>query len=328
MRKMKVCQLAVLALLALAGLARTSLAGDNGCLERTVPVNVLAKDGKPVLGLRTANFRGMFRGKPVEIVSAAYDTGPRRVVVVLDSSGSMLEKWEVELTVARTLVSSAPPQDSFALFTFATRGEDRVDFSRGRRAVTDELVKLETKNWDLRKGTSRRTALYDALEAALDLLQPAQVGDSICLISDGGENASRTRLPGLKSRLLASGVRLFALATDEPVVFGSVEIPAGPEVLRELVETTGGDSRMFGSNKLPSSSYTRKPLQLTSADRRIFSDVALALGGEISQFYRLELKLPQTVDKPRGWSLKVVETGVSRKQDFRVVYPHELAPCK
>src|SRR2546428_12528825 len=79
-----------------AGLLLEALAQETPCLRRTVMASVTLA-GQPVASVPTSSFKGEFRGKPVRILSATRDLGPRRIVVLLDASASMAgfqkEKW-------------------------------------------------------------------------------------------------------------------------------------------------------------------------------------------------------------------------------------------
>jgi hypothetical protein len=66
-------------------------AQDNGCTSRTVPVGVVDREWNLVRGLSAANFRANLHGQEVKILSAAIDTSPRHIVLLLDASGSMME---------------------------------------------------------------------------------------------------------------------------------------------------------------------------------------------------------------------------------------------
>src|ERR1700693_5679431 len=59
------------------------------CTHRMVFVSVLDREGNAVPGVTAADFRATVDNKPANIVSAVRDAQPRRIVVVLDASGSM-----------------------------------------------------------------------------------------------------------------------------------------------------------------------------------------------------------------------------------------------
>jgi hypothetical protein len=48
---------------------------------------------------------------------------------------------------------------------------------------------------------------------------------------------------------------------------------------------------------------------------------------EITDFYRLTLKLPEPLDKPRDLELDVVDRNGKKDSHWLVVFPHRLAAC-
>lgn len=48
----------------------------------------------------------------------------------------------------------------------------------------------------------------------------------------------------------------------------------------------------------------------------------------MTTFYRLEIELPQEVDKPREWRLELVPREGFKVKDLRVVYQRKLLPCE
>jgi hypothetical protein len=317
---------------ALAGVTpgRGVPAEGNPCLDRTVAVTVTTEDGRLVKGLVAANFRATSRGHAVRIVSATYDTGPRRIVLLFDTSGSVIGDkalMSVSLKVAEDLVSAAPPQCSMAFLTFAGNVEDRVTFSEGRQAVVDEIAKLRDTQWS-RKGPERRTALFDALLEGVSLLRPMHSGDALYLLSDGGEYGSRTSPSELSRALLSVRVRLFGFVTVAPEV-GEVEGNRLPSILSEIAAPVAADFVVWtpkgGWTQLLSSSYVLG----AAANDPLVKFASQGLLREISELYQLEVRLPQAPKKPLDWRLDVVsaETGKVSK-DLKLIYPHKLAACE
>jgi len=145
-----------------------SQAQQDSCLHRTIAVNVLSEDVHTIEGLSTQNFRGKVRGHTVKIVSVNRDSGPRRIVIVLDASGSMRDVWRLEISAAEGLLNT-DKDSSFALLTFSTQIDQRIDFTPDRKKLLDLLAGLEGSTNGSPKG---RTALRDALAGSLDLLRP------------------------------------------------------------------------------------------------------------------------------------------------------------
>lgn len=109
-----------------ASLVRVATAQQDPCLDRTVAVNVLMEKGESVKGLTEQSFRAEFQHKTVQVVSAKRGIAPRRIVIVLDSSGSMIQspEWDAASAAAVRLFSIAPSNTSFALLSFSTGVEE------------------------------------------------------------------------------------------------------------------------------------------------------------------------------------------------------------
>jgi len=296
-------------------------APQDPCLNRTVLANVLTPDGTQVRSLVAANFRATLRGQPVDIESGGYNIGDRRVVVLLDVSASMVSdrsKLEASTTFSGNLLSSTPLLVSFALLTFTDRVEDEVNFGQGRRAVSDELAKVDTTNWE-RVKRDHKTAWLDTVLEALRRLEPPRRGDAICLITDGVDNASNTHPTQVRKALLRSGVRLFGLLIADPSFPGRDLVQEGfgfPEDLRGLVVDSGGSIMTL---TYPDPTAPRRPWS------QAMLSYARQLGVEISEFYELNLTLPGPLSKPREWKLEVVDSKVNKH--LQIVYPRQLASC-
>jgi hypothetical protein len=135
-------------------------AQTDPCLDRAIPVNVYKRQGAAVSELTTASFRARIRGKTVGITSAAYDNGPRRLVILVDVSGSMISEGRLScgFEFARDLNLSAPSQESLPLLAFSTRIEDSVCFGQARSSVLAEIDKLQAANWTRLKGVRTEDA--------------------------------------------------------------------------------------------------------------------------------------------------------------------------
>ena len=225
----------------------------------------------------------------MEILSVNRDAGPRRIVIALDASGSMRDVWRLELFAAEGLLNS-DRDSSFALLTFSTQIDRRIDFTQDRKKLLKDLAELEVPSNGNPKGM---TALRDGLAAAVDLLQPVQSGDAVFLVSDGGDNASQLKDSPLKDALVRSGVRLFALITGEDFR-GSRSITneeiGGPEWVRGLVAATGGDSTIFQVGVDSASTFSPRfhaPVKLSKHGQQVVSFATEGFNKEIIDLYRL-----------------------------------------
>ena len=294
-------------------------AQEPPCLQRTVVANVLTEAGQPVADVPASSFRGTFRGKPVRVLSATRDLGPRRVVVLLDASGSMLDggaKWPLARRAVGDILNALPAKNQITLLVFAAKVDAVVGFSEGRQAIADKIAALEAGRKAFPKG-SRNTALLDAMLQGLSLLQPAQQGDVIYLISDGGDNASRAEPDKLERELLATGVRLFALGFVDPSGNRSRtrDELIGSSLLHDFAEDTGGALLILEGYSFEG----KREAELNLSLRRLYS--------QMTEFYRLEVALAEPIDKPGRWKLKLVDDDGKEVKPWHPAYQSVLLPC-
>jgi hypothetical protein len=297
------------------------LHGQNtGCTERTFIANVFDHGVLPI-SLMKENFQITYRGQKLAPHFVSYSEGPRRVMVLLDMSGSMktpqgnAAKWRVAKLAAWDVLTALTPGSKIGLMTFATNVLTRVPLSSNRDAIADWLNGEKAQNVDLLKG---RTALYDAIESALDQMRSYEPGDAIFVITDGGENASEVRRSKVQNALRESGVRLFTLMVPTDMYTAPVEFD-GRKNLAALSNDSGG---------------IVDPLDTEHGwgmfDDRLKQELRVhitRLSLQISSFYALAVDLPEDPHKTKRWEVTLLEAG-KRNRDAWVGYPHEIPPCQ
>lgn len=286
--------------------------------------NVVDAQGFPIAGFEAKHFMGTFRGQPVKIVSAQWESTPRRIVVMLDASASMLggSKWDLARRAAGDLISLIPAENSVAFLTFGDQVYDKVAFSQNPKQALDKIAALQ----DPRKTHAKvggRTALFDALSKTLAMFGTPRSGDVIYLITDGGANAGKTKQNEVERALLASGTRLFVFTLFEPLRPVTPEELDAPPLMRDLTKLTGGN--LIAVLIQPLGRVT-----LYDSSGRTYATLATQVRTQYQQmtgFYQVEIELPQNVDKPREWKLNLVGGGQFRPRDFELTYPRKLLPC-
>jgi hypothetical protein len=311
-----------IAFLAVLSGAGSLQAQTDQCVRRSVPVNVVNDRGQPVTGLTEDNFTASIHHQPVKIVSLVPDGTARRVMIVLDASGSMTgEKrmWHLYLAVGRNFVAPIPEGTLIGLVVFSSKIEENIPLGTSKKSLQDELARLDPGTRALPKGL-RQTALWDALEAAASEFDKPQQGDAIYAITDGGDNASKTSEKPLGEELLSRGIRLFTFSVDPSAGPKTPEESNGPTSLMELTQATGGYAL-----RLPNSPLGGPPSLLNGAGKLTPEGELLMLQfRQIFSFQRIELQLPKAPNKTQDWNLKM--TGMKTK-DLTLTYPHRLAGC-
>jgi Ca-activated chloride channel homolog len=156
------------------------------------------------------------------------------VGLVIDASGSMRLKLGEVIAGSLRFAQLSNPDDEL----FAIRFNDDV-----RDAIADRRFLLASDFGALHAALRSlvpegRTALYDALMAALDRLDTATRARKILvLISDGGDNASQATLDRVlrRARASASNAAIYAIG-----LFDRDDPDRNPGVLKALASATGG----------------------------------------------------------------------------------------
>jgi hypothetical protein len=307
----------------LGSVSRPVPAQDAPCTTRTILATVIDQQGNVVRGLTAANFRGKFRGQPVRILSLAPDNHPQRIVIVLDLSGSMWGEhgeWEIVPELIADAFRIMAAECSFALVVFSGAILESTGFGQTTTTLEKKLAALSREPEKFRK--NRKTALYDALMAALVKLSPSVQGDAIFVITDGADNSSKTKPSEMENAFLKAGVRVFAfmpLARIDHRMRTPEEI-LGPELIQNLVRVKGGNLVSYVSATQYFEPSAEARMQIRTAVSPLYE--------QMGQYDRLEIRLPAPLEKPRSWKLEVVDENGKPNRNLRALYPKQLMPCQ
>ena len=335
------CSLArsVTTMLAILLAVPAAAAQSDACLRRSVPVTVTTNRNQPITSLTASDFKVSLRRKPIKILSATLDDSPRRILLVLDASGSMIasnQEWNSLLDVGVDLLNSTRDRDQAPLLVFSSHVETKVEFTSDRSSLIRALTDLRSRShFDLKE--RRTTALWDALQEGIPLFGTLGSGDVLYIISDGDDRSSESRPAALET--YTSRLRFFALIPGAEYDWTKIpEIPSTPdfvtasEPLERLVEKSGGawvirpsENPLFHGSE---SSYSRNSDQTTELwkSMKAFPEKVRTQIADVFAFQRLELELPEAVTPSAEWQLSL--SGGAGKKGLSLAYPHELTPCE
>ena len=154
------------------------------CQSRSVPVAFRDAHSRPIRTILVRDLEAKVRGKPVKIISLEPDRRPRRVVLLMDTSGSMhgMDKdsnlWSLELEFAQHFAATQKEKLQVALLTFGARVYDTVEFSPRSAAVEKRLSELAGDQQYLKTTVKGRTALYDAILHGIELVDHPTSADA------------------------------------------------------------------------------------------------------------------------------------------------------
>jgi Ca-activated chloride channel homolog len=210
-----------------------------------LPVTVSNKQGGFVADLPQQRFLVYDNGRRQEIALFSNEDTPVTVGLVIDTSGSMKTKLPEVVVAAGTFKRRSNPQDE--MFTVA--------FNDTVRHAAPPVSGDTTFESDLRSLVAQgRTALYDGLSASLERMTLAtRPRKALILVSDGGDNASRSTLEQVLMKARRSNVTIYAVGLFDPD-----DPDRNLKVLKSLAESTGG------ARFLP-----RSPSELVEACERI-----------------------------------------------------------
>lgn len=201
-----------------------------------VLINVTVTDpmNRFVTGLEKEHFK-LFEEKAEQTISQfSSEDAPLSVGLVFDASGSMGTKLSKSRQAAAQLFKTANPEDEFFLVQFNNRPELSVGFTTNTEDIQNRLTFTQAKG---------RTALLDGVYMAMNHMKKARnPRKAIIILSDGGDNSSRYTESEVKNLVREADVQVYAMGIFEPIAGRgrSAEEMAGPGMLTELAESTGG----------------------------------------------------------------------------------------
>src|SRR3954470_16401361 len=169
-----------------------------------IPVSVTDPYQRPVLDLKTQNFRVFEDGAEQKISKLSLEEEPVSVGMVFDASNSMRHKLGNSRQALAEFLRSSTPGDEFSLWKFGSRPEPVCLFTMDGEEIEDGLSRIQPHGY---------TSLFDALYLALNQMKRASLGTKALLVlSDGGDNNSRYTEQEIKTMVREADVRIFSIS--------------------------------------------------------------------------------------------------------------------
>jgi hypothetical protein len=278
--------------------------------KATVSLNSVASDLTVQRDIRADDLEVLVDGKQSRVVSLSLDSRPRRVVMMVDDSGSMTASgqssgWGTAFPTVVFAINSTPSNASVALVTFGDKLLQESNGFEDRQGIGTRVRELATRK------PRGHTALFDSIDEAVSLFEEPQLGDTTFLVADGNDNKSRTSLRKLREKLIAHGVRVFFFyALHEGFVPG--EEMEGASLMEQLAEFTGGY-------------FIRIPWNEIRGNEQAWSaKLSPQIASQVEGIYQLELDLSGSVGSTA--CVKVAFVDRKRERNTRLVYPRQLKP--
>jgi Ca-activated chloride channel homolog len=185
-----------------------------------------------VSGLTRENFRITEDGVPQSIASFRPEELPVAVGLVIDNSSSMGRKLGDITNAAVAFAGSSNAEDEVFVIKFNEHVALDLPDTVLRSTPVARLEEAIRRPMPL-----GRTALYDAITAALGhLRESTRERKALVVISDGGDNASKTTLDGLLQQIWRSDVAVYTIG-----LFDEEDPGRHANVLRRIASASGGE---------------------------------------------------------------------------------------
>jgi hypothetical protein len=223
-----------------------SLAAQLSC---PATVSVIAFSGNRTETLTVNDFRATTKGYEISIRAVDLPPAARRILFVLDRSGSMTSSKLLTDQAVGEALSAVPVDNTVAFLVFAGQYSKQTDFMN-LESLKERLPDILTwKPGSKSKGPD--TPLWDNIGRALQMLTPHRPGDVIFVISDGDNNLGKLSFKEVQDELGKAGVPVLAFIKSDPYAATPQE-KVGPTFLNVFAKATGGwVSQMQGQSNRP-----------------------------------------------------------------------------
>lgn len=215
-------------------LAQQQLHDDD--IERVntdlVLVNATVTDakGKPVGGLRKADFKLLEDAQSQQISFFGAESTPFAAVILLDTSGSMEARMSMARAAAVRFVESLRPEDMVAVYRFDSEIVKLQDFS--------STANLSDRFFDTR--AHGQTRLYEAIvTAARELAKRPERRKAIVVLSDGADTASLDTREKAVDAALAADAAIYGIDMTQDGTGDRRDLQVA-QILKSLSEKSGG----------------------------------------------------------------------------------------
>jgi Ca-activated chloride channel family protein len=198
-----------------------------------VVFNVAVTDGKgrPVSGLRATDFHIDEEGRGQDVALFDASDVPASVGLIVDNSGSMIDKRAEVIDAALTFVAASNVRDEMFVVNFNEHAymglPPTVPFTGDAQQIHTAL---------LQRPPTGLTALYDALALGIEHLKAGtRDRKALVVLSDGGDNASRTSLDDVLLNARRSNATIYTIG-----IYDETNKDKDPKALRKIADLSGG----------------------------------------------------------------------------------------
>jgi Ca-activated chloride channel family protein len=208
-----------------------------------VPAVVTDSLNHPVTTLQKQDFK-LFEGDaPQDIKYFAQEDAPISVGILLDTSGSMKNKYRLAQEALGRFFQDSNREDDYFVITYSDKPELLADTTQSVEEIEGELASVVPHG---------STPLLDAIYLGLHKLKHARYQRrALLIISDGGDNNSHYTAKEIRKIVEESEVQIYSLGIF-PAFALAIEDLQGRKLLTQISQATGGRAEFLSSpERLP-----------------------------------------------------------------------------
>jgi VWFA-related protein len=191
-------------------------------------LNVRNRGGWFVGGLEQEDFIVYDDGEPRELAFFESEEYPVTVVMLLDTSGSMIDSMAYLQTASAKFLTSLRKDDQVALYSFGGILKELSRFTKDKERLVSQIDRIYADGG---------TPLYDAVVRGVQLLTKVSGRKAILLFTDGADTTSRLSYQSVARRCGRSSVPIFTIGCGDAVKNHAIR-----KLLDVLSENSGGES--------------------------------------------------------------------------------------
>jgi VWFA-related protein len=229
----------------------------SGAKTVAVFATVFDADGRLVPGLVAEDFEILDEGKPVGLTLFDNNVLPFTAALTLDTSGSMTANIGRVQEAAEQFVIRMLPADKAAVAYF----NDQIFFSPAFTSDRDQLSRYIRTEMRFGNGT----ALWDAIDAAIDRLELIEGRKVVVALTDGDDLGSRADFDDVRDRARDEEVMVYSIGFTSDYFNGVSKVRSKPSSnLKKLAQETGGGFFELKKTDDLNSTFTRVIQELHS----------------------------------------------------------------
>jgi len=261
----------------------------------------------------------VIKGQGANVHSLELDNEPRRIVLLLDTSGSMGDyktlSWSNVAHVAVQIALQRKGDDLIELEIFAEKDQILVPLTMDSQLLVRHVEALTSSG---RGRTMLGLALREILARRENELR---FGDAIILVSDGDRSQEdKTDFAQLRDDLIRAGVRICLIRVQPMMGFGAT---SGVSDASDFVSDVGGTALNMSS---PLEEV--HPGDGAHVDPKMIESTAQAAYGFVRTYYRVGVEISEPLHKPRQLRLELVDQQRKSMKHLQLNYPRYLLPLQ